>query len=686
MVVSTTVMGMCLLFASGAIGRLETVSNRTTCSVARATTTTTTTTTTAATAATAGEKKPADARQWFQITVVDAATGRGVPLVELRMVNGVRYVTDSAGIVAFHEPGLMNTVVYFGVRSHGYEFSKDGFGYRGARVRITPGGKVVLKVHRKNIAQRLYRITGAGIYRDSVLLGKKVPIRKPLLNAQVFGSDSVVNAVYHGRIYWFWGDTNRPSYPLGNFHVPGATSRLPATADRPLKHPGLDPDVGVNLSYFVGRDGFARPTAQMPGAGPTWINGLVVLKDKTGRERMFAKYVKVKKPMVIYRRGLVEFDDGRKSFLKRMSIPLDAPLYPSGHPFHHVDQGVEYVYFPNPFPVVRVRATAEALQDLSRYEAFTCLKAGSRESRADVVRDSSGKLQYAWRPNTPPLTRKVRRTLITRHKLGANEGAFRLRDVQSGKPLSAHGGSVYWNAYRKRWVMILLEAFGTSPLGEIWYAEADTPLGPWMYARKIVTHDRYSFYNPKQHPMFDKAGGRIIFFEGTYTTTFSGNPDPTPRYNYNQIMYKLDLADPRLTLPVPVYAVPMSGPNESKTRMDRFVAHRPSTVQERAATYHWLACDRPSRSTIPIYQARTRSGAYRLTRTAPQADNNRPAAPLFYALRPTERDSPATTAILYEHLDTAGRRRVYSIDKTRKLPGTWRRPHALCRVWKKPAF
>ena len=93
-------------------------------------------------------------------------------------------------------------------------------------------------------------------------------------------------------------------------------------------------------------------------------------------------------------------------------------------------------------------------------------------------------------------------------------------------------------------------------LGEIWYAEADTPLGPWVYARKVVTHDKYSFYNPKQHPMFDKDGGRIIFFEGTYTTTFSGNPDPTPRYDYNQVMYQLDLSDPRLALPVAIYHLP----------------------------------------------------------------------------------------------------------------------------------
>ena len=57
------------------------------------------------------------------------------------------------------------------------------------------------------------------------------------------------------------------------------------------------------------------------------------------------------------------------------------------------------------------------------------------------------------------------------------------------------------------------------------------------------------FYNPKQHPFYDQEGGRIIYFEGTYTNSFSGNPVQTPRYEYNQIMYRLDLSDPRLKLP-----------------------------------------------------------------------------------------------------------------------------------------
>ncbi|MHC4332150.1 MAG: hypothetical protein ACYSWW_29005, partial [Planctomycetota bacterium] len=91
--------------------------------------------------------------------------------------------------------------------------------------------------------------------------------------------------------------------------------------------------------------------------------------------------------------------------------------------------------------------------------------------------------------------------------------------------------------------MITVQQFGnSSALGEVWYAEADTPVGPWAYARKIVTHNKYTFYNPMQHPYFDQDGGRVIYFEGTYAHTFSGSAkNPTPRYDYNQIMYRLNL-------------------------------------------------------------------------------------------------------------------------------------------------
>jgi len=59
------------------------------------------------------------------------------------------------------------------------------------------------------------------------------------------------------------------------------------------------------------------------------------------------------------------------------------------------------------------------------------------------------------------------------------------------------------------------------------------------------------FYNPCHPDFLDPDRGRTIYFGATYTDEFSGAKEPTPRYNYNQIMYRLDLSDPRLALPPP---------------------------------------------------------------------------------------------------------------------------------------
>ena len=72
----------------------------------------------------------------------------------------------------------MNANVFFHVQSHGYEFPKDGFGYAGKNLKTVPGTSVTLKLRRINIAERLCRLTGGGIYRDSVMLGTRMPSRK----------------------------------------------------------------------------------------------------------------------------------------------------------------------------------------------------------------------------------------------------------------------------------------------------------------------------------------------------------------------------------------------------------------------------------------------------------------------------------------------------------------------------
>ncbi len=120
------------------------------------------------------------------------------------------------------------------------------------------------------------------------------------------------------------------------------------------------------------------------------------------------------------------------------------------------------------------------------------------------------------------------------------ESPFRLQDADGGKPIVLNNSSCFWNDYRKKYILIASEHLGATALGEVWYSEADQPEGPWVHARKIITHankpgDAHDFYNPTQHPFLDREGGRLIYLEGSYVNTFSGNPHPTPYYEYNQI-------------------------------------------------------------------------------------------------------------------------------------------------------
>ncbi|MBM4018228.1 MAG: hypothetical protein FJ288_07845 [Planctomycetes bacterium] len=486
----------------------------------------------------------AGAVPYFGIRVIDGDTGRGVPLVELETVNAIRCYTDSAGWAAFHEPGLMNRRVFFFVKSHGYEFPKDGFGMRGVALETREGGRAELKIKRINIAERLYRITGAGIYADSVLLGHKPPTRQPVLNAEVLGQDSVQSMLYRGRIFWFWGDTARARYPLGHFRMSGATSELPAQG-------GLDPAVGVDLTYFAGDEGFSRPMMPMPEAteGMLWLSGFVTVPDGARGQRLAARYARMKSLGEMLEHGLAVFNDEKLIFQKAAEFDLKEPWrFPEGHPIPMKDGPADFYLFPRPFPVVRAPADLARLKDPAAYVAFTCLAPASRydKSAAQVDRGPDGRAVWAWKPDTDPVGQQQERELIKAGKLRPDDARFQLIDADTGKPVVLHGGSFCWNAYRKKWILIGVEIGGTSFLGEVWFAQADSPLGPWRKARKVVTHDQYTFYNPKHHPFFDQDGGRIIYFEGTYANTFSGNPVRTPRYDYNQVMYRLDLSDPRL--------------------------------------------------------------------------------------------------------------------------------------------
>lgn len=461
----------------------------------------------------------------FGIQIIDDQTGRGVPMVELETLARVRYVTDSAGFVAIDDPALFNGKVFFTITTPGYEFPVDGFGSRGKALPIKPGETETLKIKRLNIAERVYRVTGEGIYRDSVLLGRKPPIAQPLVNAQVVGQDSVQATPYGGKLYFFWGDTLRQSYPLGQFRTAGATADLTT-----------DPSTGVDLRYFTNNDGFAR--AMVPGAEPgvVWIEGLFTVKDDNGRERLLAHASRMQGLAKRLARALLVFDDESQTFKTLKDIDLDAPLAPVGQATRVTDGGVDYIYFTAPYPSIRVRATWKDATDPAAYEAYVS------------ERGADGKPTFVWKRGATP---------VRPSDLKPGEGPFRLQD-KDGKPFTLHGASVRWNEYRKRWVMIGVQHKGATIIGEVWYAEAERPEGPWDKAVKVATHHRdaepprnippanYDFYNPVHHAFFDQDGGRVIYFEGTLSTMFSADLRPVPRYDYNQLMYRLDLSDERL--------------------------------------------------------------------------------------------------------------------------------------------
>lgn len=436
------------------------------------------------------------ARDWddgFCIQVVEKGTDWPVPMVTLETIHHVRFVSDNAGRIAFDLPELMGEETWFTVSSDGYEVPADGFGRRGVRLTPEAGKKATIEVHRTSIAKRLGRITGAGLFAESQKLG----LEKDWKESGIVGQDSVQNAVHNGRMFWAWGDTHVARYPLGIFDMTSAT-----TAVRPLEK--FEPPLRLKLKYFTDESGRPRGVAKMAGEGPTWLTGYVSLPDKSDKSRLVAVYTKIRPPMEGYEAGLCVWNDETSNFQHLRTVWNKSakepkhPVMPQGHPVI-VDgkDGKRQVFFGHPFPYLRCDATFEAWQDPANWK-----------------------------------------------KLAQQESVPSAAD---GKPVKPAGGSIAWNAYRKRWVTVFVESFGKpSWLGEVWYAEADSPNGPWGPAVKVLSHANYAFYNPRLHPEFSPAESPLLLFEGTHSKTFADRPVPTPRYDYNQILYRLDLDDAKL--------------------------------------------------------------------------------------------------------------------------------------------
>ena len=225
--------------------------------------------------------------------------------------------------------------------------------------------------------------------------------------------------------------------------------------------------------------------------------------DKAGNERLVGSYMKIKPPLDAYKWGLCVWDEmvdryaDLKTIWERSDDAPNPPPVLDGHPVEWSDaDGAKWLLFGNPFPTIRCPATFEAWADPATWEAL--------------------------------------------------EPQRELRDPD-GKKVVPHSGSVAWNPWRKRWVAVFMEKFGKpSAFGELWYAEADAPTGPWVTAVKVASHENYTFYNPRIHPEFTAADSPVLIFEATFTQQFADDPAPVARYDYNQVLYRLDLDDEAL--------------------------------------------------------------------------------------------------------------------------------------------
>src|SRR3569623_439703 len=218
------------------------------------------------------------AAQPFAVQVIDESSHRGVPMVTLSTDNHIQLTTDSAGWVVMDEPGLMARAVHFIVSSPGYALPKDAGGRDGITLTLTPGQSAEIKLVRTAIAERMYRITGQGIYRESSLLGKEAPLPFPNINGDVLSLGRAQVASYQGRLVWAWPDTRLLAARNGPV-VSGAAVDLPGAG-------GLDPTQGVHLRYFTNEQEETLPLLAVPKGQHAAIDGLMSVKDAIGAEHL----------------------------------------------------------------------------------------------------------------------------------------------------------------------------------------------------------------------------------------------------------------------------------------------------------------------------------------------------------------------------------------------------------------
>ncbi len=508
----------------------------------------------------------ASSNPYFGIRIVDRETHEGVPLVQLRTSNYVVNYTDSQGYVAFLESGMMNRDVWFSIMTDGYTFSEGRVCQpstfhpcdSGMKLHTTPGKIVTLYVDRTQLAERVFRLTGQGLYRDSLLLNVPAPIDDASTDTNLItGQDTLMPIKYKGLNYWFFGDTVCASDAREEGCNGHGLHTVAAVSNDQFNQAPLLQYLTMNI------EGIQWPKPVTPIGDlkmNTWTGAPFVIDVGTPHEIMYAFYFK---PYSLSdnpspdKTGLVKWNDEKQEFelLTEWPVHNDLEWMKNGHQvtsFAPLDGNDGYIYISGSFVLTRV--PKNKITDFSAWEAYTPLLSGSNMNHP--IMDPKG---WGWKKGAPVFQQSDETTLISKGIMSASQARMQVVDSVTNQPIIVDSGVVHWNAYLKKYILL----FGNA---QLYIAMSDNMMGPWNKAVKIVQHDasRSQCYNSTQIAALSDATERYVYIACTYTAMWTNDAPPSdtpnvwstclfgqnahlncapvvPRYEYNNLIYRLDL-------------------------------------------------------------------------------------------------------------------------------------------------
>ena len=282
--------------------------------------------------------------------------------------------SDSQGMVAFCDPDAVGRSIAFTVTSDGYTLPSGPT----VTLAATAGGAARVTLARRYAGERLYRATGQGIYRDSVLLGssRRRPPRRTSTGLWAMGQDTPSTFVYAAAGTRSAGCTDCAAHFPVQLDTSGATS--------PLARANFSPDLGRTPRTSSIASGFSRgivDTAADPsaasafsGAGSAWTDRQRGRRER-GASQVFGTDEAASSPA--WSALSPKARSGLGNLRVRRRLPYTGAPIPAGRSIPCAIP-LALMLLPTGRTWLRFPATPAGVQDLAGYEVYSAYGAVAR--------------------------------------------------------------------------------------------------------------------------------------------------------------------------------------------------------------------------------------------------------------------------------------------------------------------